>query len=134
MPTRESPWHRSVLPTFILLCFGVLEVLPSGQTLLALSLAFGWTLCAHVVILRYPLRFDRAQLAMDAAVQGLGVALESSVIAAGHLQEGRLVPLFETSRALTIQAHFVVYPARHAKRPEVETFVQWLTQQSPAAS
>ena len=83
---------------------------------------------------RYPLRFDRAQLAMDAAVQGLGVALESSVIAAGHLQEGRLVPLFETSRALTIQAHFVVYPARHAKRPEVETFVQWLTQQSPAAS
>ncbi|MFM2342489.1 MAG: hypothetical protein RLZZ592_2142, partial [Pseudomonadota bacterium] len=30
---------------------------------------------------RFALRFDRAQLAMDAAVQGLGVALESATIA-----------------------------------------------------
>lgn len=75
---------------------------------------------------RFALRFDRAQLALDAAVQGLGVALESTTIAASHIAEGRLVPLFDPSWAITVQGHFVVYPARHAKRPEVEAFVHWL--------
>lgn len=81
---------------------------------------------------RFALRFDRAQLALDAAVQGLGVALESSVIAAPHILEGRLVPLFDPALALTIQGHFVVHPARHAKRPEVEAFVHWLLEQAEA--
>ena len=75
----------------------------------------------------FPLRFDRAQLTLDAAVQGLGVALESTTIAATHIAEGRLTPLFGPERALVIQGHHLVYPARHAKRPEVESFVQWLT-------
>jgi LysR family glycine cleavage system transcriptional activator len=79
---------------------------------------------------RFALRFDRAQLALDAAVQGLGVALESTTIAASHIAEGRLVPLFDPSWAMTIQGHFVVYPARHGKRPEVESFVKWLHAQA----
>lgn len=81
---------------------------------------------------RFALRFDRAQLTLDAAVQGLGVALESSTIAAPHIVEGRLVPLFDAVRALTIEGHFVVYPALHAKRPEVEAFVRWLHAQADA--
>jgi LysR family glycine cleavage system transcriptional activator len=79
---------------------------------------------------RFALRFDRAQLALDAAVQGLGVALESSTIAASHLADGRLAPLFDPARALTIQGHFVVYPPRHGKRPEVEAFLEWLLDQA----
>jgi LysR family glycine cleavage system transcriptional activator len=78
----------------------------------------------------FPLRFDRAQLTLDAAVQGLGIALESTTIASTHLLEGKLVPLFGPERALTIQPHFLVYPARHAKRPEVEVFVRWLGEAS----
>jgi LysR family glycine cleavage system transcriptional activator len=81
---------------------------------------------------RFALRFDRAQLALDAAVQGLGVALESSTIAAPHILEGRLVPLFDPALALAVQAHFVVYPARHAKRAEVDAFVHWLLGQAEA--
>ena len=81
---------------------------------------------------RFALRFDRAQHTLDAAVQGLGVALESSIIAAPHIVEGRLVPLFDAVRALTIEGHFVVYPARHAKRPEVEAFVRWIHAQADA--
>jgi LysR family glycine cleavage system transcriptional activator len=81
---------------------------------------------------RFALRFDRAQLALDAAVQGLGVALESTTIAAPHLLEGRLTALFDPALALGVQAHFVVYPARHAKRPEVDAFVQWLLAQAEA--
>ena len=81
---------------------------------------------------RFALRFDRAQLALDAAVQGLGVALESGTIAAAHIAKGRLVPLFDSARAVTVQGHFVVYPARHAKRPEVEAFALWLHEQAGA--
>ncbi|BDI08122.1 LysR substrate-binding domain-containing protein [Sphaerotilus microaerophilus] len=82
---------------------------------------------------RYALRFDRAQLAMDAAVQGLGVALESAVMAAPHISEGRLAPVFDAAWAVRVQAHFLVYPARHAKRPEVEAFVTWIGQQAAPA-
>lgn len=81
---------------------------------------------------RFALRFDRAQLALDAAVQGLGVALESTTIGASHLAEGRLVPLFDPDWAVTVQGHYVVYPARHGKRPEVERFVSWLHAQAEA--
>ncbi|MCX8003929.1 MAG: LysR substrate-binding domain-containing protein [Burkholderiaceae bacterium] len=81
---------------------------------------------------RFALRFDRAQLALDAAVQGLGVALESTTIAAPHIVAGRLVPLFDPAWAIPVQGHFVVYPARHGKRPEVEAFVHWLHQQAEA--
>ena len=79
---------------------------------------------------RYALRFDRAQLAMDAAVQGLGVALESAVIAASHIEEGRLAPVFDVTWAVRVQAHFLVYPARHGKRAEVEAFSRWVMGQA----
>lgn len=75
---------------------------------------------------RFALRFDRAQLALDAAVQGLGVALESATIAGTHLAEGRLAPLFDASWSVPVQAHFLVYPPRHGKRAEVEAFVAWV--------
>jgi LysR family glycine cleavage system transcriptional activator len=34
---------------------------------------------------RFALRFDRSQMAMEAAILGLGVALESATLAARHL-------------------------------------------------
>ena len=39
--------------------------------------------------------FDRTAMALDAAVQGLGVAFDSSSIAAGHLRHGRLRKVFD---------------------------------------
>jgi len=79
---------------------------------------------------RYALRFDRAQLSLDAAIQGLGVALESATMAAPHLEGGRLVPLFSAKQSVRVQAHFVVYPKRHAKRKEVAAFLTWLKKQT----
>lgn len=75
---------------------------------------------------RFALRFDRAQMSLDAATQGLGVALESATIAAGHLKENKLKPVFGLDKALRVKGHFVVYPARHAKRPTVEAFLAWI--------
>ena len=75
---------------------------------------------------RFAVRFDRAQMSLDAASQGLGVALESATIAARHIAERKLRPLFGLEKAVKVKAHFAVYPARHAKRPPVEAFLSWL--------
>jgi DNA-binding transcriptional LysR family regulator len=75
---------------------------------------------------RFTLRFDRAQMAMDAAILGLGVALESTVIAGRHLGEGTLRPVFGFDKCVRVKAHFAVYPARHAKRPPVDAFLAWI--------
>lgn len=75
---------------------------------------------------RFPVRFDRAQMSLDAATQGLGVALESATNAGGHLAEGKLKAPFGMEQAIRVKAHFAVYPERHAKRPAVEAFLSWL--------
>src|SRR5690349_13603022 len=75
---------------------------------------------------RFPVRFDRAQMSLDAATQGLGVALESVTIAGRHIAERKLRPVFGLDKAVKVKAHFAVYPARHAKRPPVEAFLAWL--------
>lgn len=75
---------------------------------------------------RFALRFDRAQMSLDAATQGLGVALESAVNAGPHLATGKLKPVFGLEKAIRVKAHFVVYPAKHARRPPVEAFLSWI--------
>jgi len=75
---------------------------------------------------RMTLRFDRAAMAMEAAILGLGVALESATLAARHLQEGKLRPVFGFDKAVRAKAHFIVYPERHARRPPVEAFLAWI--------
>lgn len=78
---------------------------------------------------RYALRFDRAYLSLQAAVQGLGVALESATIARGHLDADQLRPMFDPALSVSVRAHFIVYPPRHAERPEVAQFLQWVGSQ-----
>jgi DNA-binding transcriptional LysR family regulator len=75
---------------------------------------------------RYTLRFDRAQMSLDAATQGLGVALESTTNAGMHLADRRLRPVFGRDKAIKVKAHFLVYPARHARRAPVEAFLSWI--------
>ena len=79
---------------------------------------------------RMGLRFDRAMMSMDAAVQKLGVALESASIGQALIASGKLQPVFAEDLCLQVQAHFMVYPARHASRPEVRSFVDWLRQEA----
>jgi LysR family glycine cleavage system transcriptional activator len=82
--------------------------------------------CAEQRPERMGLRFDRAMMSLDAAVQKLGVALESASIGQSLVASGKLQPVFEEQLSLEVQAHFMVYPARHASRPEVQSFLEWL--------
>jgi DNA-binding transcriptional LysR family regulator len=75
---------------------------------------------------RFTLRFDRAHMSLDAAAQGLGVALESTTTGGKHLAEGKLRPVLGMDKCIRVKAHFAVYPARHAQRRAVEAFLSWL--------
>lgn len=83
---------------------------------------------------RFAVRFDRAQMSIDAATQGLGVALESATNAGRHIAERRLRPVFGFDKDIKVKAHFAVYPARHAKRPPVEAFLYWLHSEASRGS
>jgi len=82
---------------------------------------------------QFPVRFDRAQMSLDAATQGLGVALESTTIAGRHIKERKLKPVFGIDMCISVHAHFAVYPVRHAKRPAVAAFLEWLRNQATQA-
>lgn len=75
---------------------------------------------------RSTLRFDRAMMSLDAASRGLGVALESTTIGAGHIAERKLVPVFGLDKAMLVKPHFLVYPARNARKAPVAAFISWL--------
>lgn len=84
---------------------------------------------------RMGLRFDRAMMSLDAAVQKLGVALESTSVGQALIDSGKLQPVFDHHLSLAVQAHFMVYPARHAARTEVRCFLEWLREEAtPSAS
>jgi len=83
---------------------------------------------------RMGLRFDRAMMSLDAAVQKLGVALESRSIGQSLIGSGKLQAVFAESMSVEVQAHFMVYPARHASRPEVKSFVKWLQDEAMSSA
>lgn len=74
----------------------------------------------------YVLMFDRTSMVLDAAIQGLGIALDSHRTAEGALQRGELVPVFPDRKAMTVRAHHLVYPRAHAHWDRVGKFTQWL--------
>jgi DNA-binding transcriptional LysR family regulator len=75
---------------------------------------------------RFSVQFDRAQMAIDAAIQGLGVALESQMLASRHLADGSLKPVFGLEAGIAVKAHFAVYPTQHSERLPVKAFLAWL--------
>jgi LysR family glycine cleavage system transcriptional activator len=82
---------------------------------------------------QYAYSFDRSSMALDAAVQGLGVACDSASIAAGHLRDGRLRKVFDDRWCLKVQAHFLVCPPRHLQRGEVVDFIEWIRENAADA-
>lgn len=78
-------------------------------------------------------RFDRSFLAIAAAADGLGVALESTFLAAREIAAGRLVaPLAGRSIDIRYIGHHLVYPSSHRQRRIVRLFVDWMMERSSA--
>ena len=73
------------------------------------------------------LRFDRSFLAITAAVDGLGVALESTLLAERELASGRLVaPLAARANNVRYNGHSLVFPGTTRRRTPLRVFARWL--------
>jgi LysR family glycine cleavage system transcriptional activator len=69
--------------------------------------------------------FSDADLMLDAAVNGHGVALARSMLVREHLSSGRLVIPFDISIPAS-SSYFAVYLADPAERPELKVLLDWL--------
>lgn len=75
-------------------------------------------------------RFDRSFLAIAAAADGLGVALESTLLAEREIARGRLVaPLAGRSEDVRYVGHHLVYPRPFEQRAPLRIFAQWLARE-----
>ncbi|HEV3471756.1 MAG TPA: transcriptional regulator GcvA [Actinomycetota bacterium] len=71
-------------------------------------------------------RFDRSFMAIQAATDGLGVALDSEVLAEADLREGRLVIPFRGRQEFVRQILWMVCPFENLQRSTVVRFREWL--------
>ncbi len=71
--------------------------------------------------------FDRGALVVSAAVQGLGVALETERFAQDELARGELVRVGEGRfRSVPREMHFLCYRAGQSDSPKIVAFRHWL--------
>jgi LysR family glycine cleavage system transcriptional activator len=70
---------------------------------------------------------DRSTIAIDAAVAGLGVVLESELLAEQELRDGRLVAPFEGDAwSVETESYFLIRPAGSRYSSQVALFERWL--------
>lgn len=72
------------------------------------------------------LRFDRSSMAIQQAVAGIGVVLDSTTLAREELLDGSLVPFVPELGAIRFPAYWIVSPARHQSRQLVQIFSDWI--------
>jgi LysR family glycine cleavage system transcriptional activator len=73
--------------------------------------------------------FNYSNLLVQAAVDGLGIALGNTMLAGDDLRAGRLVKPFDISVPLDT-AYYVVYTRDALKRPKIRAFRDWLMDQT----
>lgn len=77
------------------------------------------------------LRFTNEAMMLQAAIDGLGVALSTSTLAAIDLAAGRLVRPFGDSHQMDTEfGHFLVYPSESEVVPKVTAFRDWALEEA----
>lgn len=72
-------------------------------------------------------RFNMDNLAVQAAIEGQGVALANGAIVAADLAAGRLVRPFPPDKdERTVFSYYLVYPETHAASEKVRAFRKWV--------
>jgi LysR family transcriptional regulator, glycine cleavage system transcriptional activator len=70
--------------------------------------------------------FDRSHMSIDAAVDGVGLALESTLMMWRELRDGTLViPVAEAPR-ICLTTQWIVCPFEHLNKAKVQLFIDWL--------
>jgi LysR family glycine cleavage system transcriptional activator len=79
------------------------------------------------------MRFNHSALALEAAADGLGVALGITALAAADIAAGRLARPFDLALSLSA-AYYLVCAERACERPDVAAFRDWILAEAKAAS
>lgn len=79
------------------------------------------------------MRFNHSALALEAAADGLGVALGITALAAADIAAGRLARPFDLALPLGA-AYYLVCAERACERPDVAAFRNWILEEAKAAS
>jgi LysR family glycine cleavage system transcriptional activator len=79
------------------------------------------------------LRLSPSYVAIDAAIKGLGVVLESDILTGEELASGKLIAPFD-GMCLTNTSYFLVYPSSHANREAIRMFEDWIFKIIPSAN
>ncbi|MEX0922156.1 MAG: transcriptional regulator GcvA [Rhodovibrionaceae bacterium] len=79
-------------------------------------------------------RFSADSMAVQAAIEGHGIALAGSALVGDDLREGRLIRPFPPSVCeATTFCYYVVYPETKAENPKVAAFRDWLMEEAARA-
>ncbi|KAA3498375.1 MULTISPECIES: LysR substrate-binding domain-containing protein [Rhizobium/Agrobacterium group] len=73
--------------------------------------------------------FDRSHMAIDAAVLGIGVALESTLMMERELQDKMLVPAVTDAPRIKLVTQWIVCPHSHLRQRKVTLFLEWMRKQ-----
>lgn len=77
------------------------------------------------------LHFNRAALAIDAAINGLGVALEGKTAVQDELKAGKLIIPFEApSLPDQSDGYYLTFPTGRAEVPKVVLFKEWVLKEA----
>lgn len=74
------------------------------------------------------LRFDRTFMSISAAADGLGIALDSTLMAEQELNDGRLILPYGLS-GTKLNTHKLMYAQSKAHLPKITAFCEWLYQE-----
>jgi DNA-binding transcriptional LysR family regulator len=70
--------------------------------------------------------FDRSFMAIDAAIDGIGIALESDLLAWRELGDGRLICPVKHPPDVSLTTQWIVCPHTHLRHRKTRTFLDWL--------
>ena len=73
--------------------------------------------------------FDRSHMAIDAAADGMGIALESTMMMERELRAGRLICPIANPPPVTIVTQWIVCPRDHMRQKKVRQLLDWLREQ-----
>ena len=73
---------------------------------------------------------DRSSMALQLALDGTGIVLESLALAAPEVAAGKLVPVTPRLPVLRFPAYWALFPVRYLNRRSVRLFLTWFEEQA----
>lgn len=73
--------------------------------------------------------FDRSHMAIDAACDGMGIALESNLMMWRELRDGLLVNPVRGAPEIRLTTQWIVCPTDHLRLKRVRVFLDWLREE-----